>query len=132
MNPKSGKAGSAISPIDPEKTLEADVADPGEVEQMKATQRQAQSGKYGSVKAEPHKPPQSTQEKDKKRSWIKIKLIDEEQEPVPGELYRITLPDGTIAEGTLDDKGCASVEGFEPGGCKVTFPRLDKKSWKEK
>ena len=132
MSPKSGKAGTAISPSDPKKAEDADVADPGEVEKIKAQQRQTQSGKYGSVTAQPHKTPESAEEKDKKKSWIKIKLIDEEKEPVPGELYKITLPDGTVAEGTLDDKGSASVEGFEPGSCKVTFPRLDKKAWKEK
>ena len=132
MNPKSGKAGAAVSPSDPKKAEDADVADPGEVEKVKAAQRQTQSGKYGSVAAQPHKAAQSNEEKKTKNSWIKIKLLNEEQEPVPGEPYQVTLPDGTVAEGTLDGQGCASVEGFEPGGCKVTFPRLDKKAWKEK
>lgn len=132
MNPKSGKAGTAVTPSDPKKAEEADVADPGEIEKVKAEQRQTESGKYGSVPTQPHKPPQSNEEKKTKNSWIKIKLLNEEQEPVPGEQYQITLPDGTVAEGTLDEKGCASVEGFEPGGCKVTFPRLDKKAWKAK
>jgi len=41
-----------------------------------------------------------------KKSWIEIELVDEDGKPVPGEAYRITLPDGTtIDEGTLDDKG---------------------------
>jgi hypothetical protein len=44
--------------------------------------------------------------------------------------YRITLPDGeTVAEGTLDDKGFARVDGIEPGTCKITFPDLDKDAW---
>ena len=39
-SPKSGTAGSAISPADPKAAEEADVADPGEVAKIKAEQRQ--------------------------------------------------------------------------------------------
>jgi hypothetical protein len=133
MSPKSGKAGTPVKPIEPRKAIDADKADPGEVEKIKAQQREAKAGKYGSVTTSPHTGPQTQEEAEKKTSWIKIKLLDEEDEPVPGERYRVTLPDGTtVAEGALDEKGCASVEGFEPGSCKVTFPDLDKGSWKEK
>ena len=38
----------------------------------------------------------------------------------------------TLAEGTLDDKGFARVDGIDPGSCKVTFPKLDKTVWKPK
>jgi hypothetical protein len=132
MNPKSGKAGTAVDPADPTKALDADVADPGTVEEIKAEQIKSKSGKYGSVESQPHKEPATNEEKEKKTSWIEIKLVDEEGLPVPGERYRVTLPDETVAEGTLDGKGFARVDGFEPGGCKVTFPDLDKDSWKEK
>jgi hypothetical protein len=131
-SPKSGKAGSAVSPTDPKAPEEADKADPGEVEQVKAEQRQTQTGKYGSVKTKLHKPPEAEDEKEKKKSWIEIEMVDEEQRPVPSEKYRVTLADGeTIAEGTLDEKGFARLEGIEPGSCKVTFPDLDKSSWKK-
>lgn len=130
---KSGKAGSAVSPAAAPAALDADKADPGEVEKIKAEQRQTQAGKYGSEQTEPHKPPETKEEKKTKTSWIEIKLVDEEGEPVPGERYKVTLPDGqTVAEGTLDEKGFARVEGFEPGSCKVTFPELDKDSWQDK
>ena len=129
---KSGSAGSAISPAEPEEAKEADVADPGEVEKIKTEQRQTQTGKYGSAKVQPHKPPQTEEEKQKKTSWIEIKLLDVDGEPVPGEPYRVTLPDGSVAEGTLDDKGFARIESFEPGNCKVTFPRRDKAAWSPK
>ena len=131
-SPKSGKAGSAVSPADPKAAEEADVADPGEVEKVKAEQRQAKTGKYGSEQVKPHKPPETKEEKAKKPSWIEIELVDEDKQPVPGEKYKITLPDGeSVAEGTLDDKGCARVEGFESGGCKITFPDLDKEAWEK-
>ena len=52
---------------------------------------------------------------------------------MPGEPYRVTLPDGTmVAEGTLNDKGFARVDGIDPGTCKVTFPKLHKDAWKPK
>jgi hypothetical protein len=52
-------------------------------------------------------------------------------EPIPGEEYRITLPDGTDVRGYLDDKGCAGVSGIKsPGGCKITFPAIDKNCWR--
>ena len=132
-SPKSGKAGSVVSPADPKKAEEADKADPGEVDKVKAEQRQTKAGKYGSVQTEPHKPPQTKEEKAKKPSWIEIELVDKKNKPVPGEAYRVTLPDGTTAaEGTLDDKGFARVEGIEPGTCKITFQNLEKQAWKPK
>jgi len=131
-SPKSGKAGTAVEPADPIEAQDADKADPGEVEQIKAEQRKTQSGKYGSVQVKPYKPPATKEEKATKKSWIAIRMVDQEDNPVPGEKYRITLPDGeTVAEGTLDDKGCARIEGLEPGSCKITFPDLDKSAWEE-
>jgi type VI secretion system secreted protein VgrG len=125
-SPKSGKAGSAVTPADPEKALEADNADPGAVEEVKAEQRQTKSGKYGSTPVKAHNP----SEDKKKKSWIEIEMVDEEDQPVVGEAYKITLPDGeTVAEGTLDDKGFARVDGIDPGTCKICFPRLDKDAW---
>jgi hypothetical protein len=131
MNKKSGKAGSVVSPADPAEAQDADVADPGKVEEIKADQRKTQAGKYGSAPLKPHKPPETDEEKAKKKSWIEIEMVDEEKNPVPGERYRITLADETVAEGTLDDKGFARVEGIEPGTCKITFPELDKEAWEK-
>ena len=131
-SPKSGKAGTPVDPAEPKASEEADSADPGEVEKVKAEQRQAKSGKYGSEKVKPHKLPETEEEKQEKQSWIEIEMVDEEDQPVPGMAYRITLPDGeSVAEGTLDDKGFARVDGIEPGTCKITFPELDKDAWEK-
>jgi hypothetical protein len=131
MNPKSGKAGSPVDPAEPKKSEAADNADPGEVEKVKAEQRQTKSGKYGSEKVKPNKPPQTKEEKEQKQSWIEIELVDEEDNPVSGAHYKITLPDESVCEGSLDDKGFARVDGIEPGTCKITFPDLDKDAWEK-
>jgi hypothetical protein len=138
MNKKSGTAGTPVEPASPIAAQEADVADPGEVTEIKAEQRQLKSGKYGSIKVKPHQPPGAefsvseavTEEpKEKKTSWIEIELVGEDDKPIPGGKYKITLPDATVDEGTLDQNGFARVEGFEKGQCKITFPDLDQDAW---
>jgi hypothetical protein len=63
--------------------------------------------------------------------WIEIELVDEENQSVPGEKYRIELPDGSVVEGSLDSQGRARCEGIAPGNCKITFPNLDKEAWEK-
>ena len=130
---KSGKAGSVVPPAGPAVALEADKADPGEVEKIKAEQRKTKTGKYGSVKLKPYKPPETPEEEKKKYSWIEIELFDDKDKPMAGDPYKIILPDGeTAAEGTLDEKGFARVDGIEPGTCTVSFPKRDKSCWQKK
>ena len=142
MNKKSGKAGTAVEPIAPNAAEEADVADPGQVTQIKAEQRRTKTGKYGSTKAKPFKPPaedtaaaaaassaEEQAEEEKKTSWIEIELVGEDDKPIPGEKYRITLPDGKVDEGTLDQNGWSRVAGFKQGTCKISFPDLDQEAW---
>jgi type VI secretion system secreted protein VgrG len=131
MGKKSGNAGSPVSPAAPDKAEDADIADPGKMAKIKAEQLEKKEGKYGSTPVEPHKPPETEEEKEQKTSWIEIEMVDEEDEPVPGEKYKITLPDDSVAEGTLDEKGFARVEGFEKGTCKICFSDLDKEAWEK-
>ena len=108
----------------------ADNADPGSKDESYRRQREALSPEERKVKDAPWHDPESEEAK-KKKHWIEIELIDDKGKPVPGERYRITLPDGTtLAEGTLDAKGRARVDGIDPGTCKVTFPDLDAPTWK--
>ena len=123
MNAKSGKAGSPVSPTEPKDALVAATANPGEVDQLKAEKSQE------SAATKPHKEPKTKEEKKKKKSWIEIELVDEADQPVAGERYKVTLPDGSVAEGTLDEKGLAKIKEIEPGSCKITFPDLDKDAW---
>jgi hypothetical protein len=131
-SPKSGTACSAVPPTEPDPAEEADKADPGEVEKVKAEQRQTQSGKYGTAKVKAYKPPQTEEEKEKKKSWIEIELRDDDGKPIPGEPYELVLPDGqVVARGTLDEKGFARVDGIEPGQAKVHFPNQEDDQWRK-
>lgn len=150
-SPKSGNAGKAVPPATPDIAEDADVADPGKVAEIKAEQTQTQSGKYGSQQVKPFKPPaeeeakaiepgapgeqktgeEKEEKEEQKASWIEIELVGEDDEGIPGEKYKITLPDESVAEGTLDEKGFARIEGFEKGTCKVCFPDIDKEAWEK-
>ena len=128
MGKKSGNAGSPVSPAAPDAAEDADVADPGEMAEIKAEQLEKKEGKYGSEQVKPHNP---TEEEIEEKSWIEIEMVDEEDEPVPGEKYKITLPDDSVAQGSLDNNGFARVDGIDPGTCKITFPELDKDAWEK-
>ncbi len=147
----SGSPGQAVSPLSPTDPAEADTANPGEndvpaanpdtLATASATDVAAVVG--GAAAANSPSPPAAqspasdapthdpnSPENKKKKSWIEIQLNDEDGRPVPGEPYKVTLPDGTtVADGTLDDKGFARVDNIDPGTCQVTFPNLDKDSW---
>jgi hypothetical protein len=70
-------------------------------------------------------------EDDKKQHWIEIELYYEDTgEPVPGEEYCVTIPEGVERRGHLDAKGFAREDGIEnSGNCKIEFPKLDKHFW---
>jgi hypothetical protein len=61
--------------------------------------------------------------------WIEIELVDEEDQPVPGKKYRITLPNGRTVAGNLDGNGFTRHDGIPAGDCKITFPEMDSGSW---
>jgi hypothetical protein len=141
-SPKSGNALQLVNPADPSKAQEADVADPGQVEQAKAEQQALGSGRYGSVPIRAHKPGPASASASassvagqdasqvKPTHWISIKLLDADGAPVPGEKYSITLPDGSVSSGTLDANGKARVDGIaDDGDCQITFPGLPGQSW---
>jgi type VI secretion system secreted protein VgrG len=78
-----------------------------------------------------HKDPKKDEQPPPEKTWIELELVDEADQPVPGEPYEVELPDGKIATGTTGADGVARVEGVEPGTCKIRFPRLDKDAWEK-
>jgi hypothetical protein len=64
------------------------------------------------------------------RHWIEIVLYDEGGNAVPNTRYEITLSDGSVVAGHLDDKGEAKLENIPAGCCSVTFPELDADAWR--
>ncbi|MBC7927679.1 MAG: type VI secretion system tip protein VgrG [Bryobacteraceae bacterium] len=140
----SGSAGSSVSPLTPTAPLDVAKGEAGsmsatgpEAGQLSSTQMtlispKAKGTRQSAASNAPTHNAEAEENKEKK-SWIEIKLLDEEGNPVPGEAYKITLPDGsTVADGTLDDKGFARVDNIDPGNCKVTFPNLDEEAWEPK
>ncbi|MGH9900504.1 MAG: hypothetical protein ACRD68_01555 [Pyrinomonadaceae bacterium] len=76
--------------------------------------------------------PAEEKPKAPKKTWVKIKLVDMRGKPIPGERYRIKVPNVEQPyEGTLDSQGEAACYDLDPGTCKVTFPDLDEEAWEE-
>ena len=55
------------------------------------------------------------------KSWVEIRLLDPDGEPVPDAEYTLILPNGEERSGTLDHAGEAREEDVPPGPCRVTF-----------
>lgn len=59
------------------------------------------------------------------KTWIEIELVDMEGNPMPGEPYRIKLPDGTERRGTLDSQGRAYFGNLDPGQAEIFWEARD-------
>jgi type VI secretion system secreted protein VgrG len=127
----SGSADALVSPLGPAAAREADKADPGAMAELASWTAKVLPARQSAASDAPTHDP-NAYENQQKKHWIEIELVDKYDKPVPGEPYKITLPDGTtVADGTLDEKGRARVDGIDPGTCQVTFPNLDKQTWKK-
>jgi type VI secretion system secreted protein VgrG len=129
MTPHAGTEVTLVPPIAAKAALEATTDKSGTTTEVEAAAREGSKVELGSVKVKPFKPPATQEERETKTDWIEIELVGEDDKPIPGARYRMTLPDGSVDEGTLDGKGFVRVVGFEPGSCEVTFPDLDQDAW---
>jgi len=69
----------------------------------------------------------------KGKTWLELTLRNEYEpfDPVPFARYQVTLPDGSVREGKLNEEGWARIEGVDPGTCQVTFLDLDAREWRQ-
>lgn len=117
----SGQAVTIAEPKKPEKTDEADDDKPGTKMNL---EKRSQARKERTFKP--------NEEDEKTKHWIKVKLVDEAGKPVPGEVCKITLPDGRVTSRSTNQKGEVHVKGIkDAGSCQITFPNLDKDAWEE-
>lgn len=63
-------------------------------------------------------------DKSKKKSWIRVRLVDGNGEPTIGEKYELHLTDGQILTGKLDGSGVIFIDQLDPGICKIVFPEI--------
>lgn len=63
-------------------------------------------------------------------TWVDIKLVDEEGEPIAGARFEVHRPDGTVlGSGRLGRDGCGGFENIEQLDYTVCFPDLDRDAW---
>jgi hypothetical protein len=62
-------------------------------------------------------------------TWIEVQLVDQDQRPMPGEKYRVKLPDSSLMEGTLDKDGKVRFDNIVAGQAEITFPEIDAREW---
>jgi type VI secretion system secreted protein VgrG len=75
---------------------------------------------------------QEPAEDEEEKSWLEVELIDEADQPVPGEKVMVTLPDGKVYTGRTGPDGVVKVTGVEKGAtCQITFPDLDQEAWEK-
>jgi len=117
-SPGSYAAGSLVPPMAPAAPTAAGTTDPGESVQYKAHTQVTQAGEGGSGT-------------ESETTWIEIEMVQEDDAPAVGMRYEVKLSDGSVASGTLDEKGQARIEGIPPGNCELAFPDLDGEAWEK-
>ena len=61
--------------------------------------------------------------------WIEFQLVDKQGEPVPGEPYKVRLPDQSVHTGTTDQEGKVRFECITAGEATICYTGLDTKEW---
>ena len=75
-------------------------------------------------------PPPSSSSTREEKTWVEVRLVDDDGNPVAGAQYKLKITDGSVREGSLDDDGRVRVNGIDPGSCTVWFPEYDGKEWR--
>ncbi len=62
--------------------------------------------------------------------WIEFRLVDQKGAPVPGEPYKVRLPDQSLRTGTTDQDGKVRFECITAGDASICYTGFDKIEWK--
>lgn len=62
-------------------------------------------------------------------SWVAVRLLGLDGEPLSGIDYELTLADGSVQTGTTDANGEGRHDGIVRGSCIVTFQGLSAALW---
>jgi hypothetical protein len=135
-SPKDGTAGTLVLPTNADPAQDADQADPGAVESVKAGQRESGTGKYGSVSAPPFNPAseetevqEEQPEEEEEPHWIEVKVIDDTGKVMAGEPYKLVLSDGRVVDSTLDENGSVRLDGIDAGNCTFSLTKRNDDEW---
>ncbi len=64
------------------------------------------------------------------KAWIEFRLVDQNNQPMAGEPYRVRLPDQSIMTGKLDEEGKVRFDGIAPGQASICFTNIDEREWR--
>lgn len=62
--------------------------------------------------------------------WIEFVLVDYDGAPVPGQLYKIRLPDHSVRTGRTDAEGRVRFDAITAGQAAISFVDLDGRDWR--
>ncbi len=121
--PGSFTAAALVEPTPPEKPAEVGTSEAGSMAEVTPHKVAVTTGEDAVC--------DEASEDETEKTWIEIKMVDEDDNPVTSERYQVELPDGSVASGSLNEEGIARIERIEEGDCKVSFPDLDKGAWEK-
>lgn len=62
---------------------------------------------------------------ERELTFIAVKVVDQDGEPIAGEPVQIELPDGRVKQGLTDKNGELLIDGLLPGGqAKISLPEV--------
>jgi hypothetical protein len=86
-------------------------------------------GSTSMLETDSQPPPRKAAPEEAPKTWVAVRLVDADGNPVPGQRYQIKLSDSSVEEGTLDADGSVRFNNIPPGQCQVRFPDIHGSEW---
>ncbi|MEP0848526.1 MAG: type VI secretion system tip protein VgrG [Phycisphaerae bacterium] len=78
----------------------------------------------------PEPPEPEEPEPEEEQTWAEFQLLDDDNNPVADEPYRVVLGDGTERTGSTDGQGLVRIENVKAGtSIKISFPNRGDDEW---